>query len=148
MLYLIVKACVSGLLIAVVSEISKRSPAVGAIVLSLPLISILGFIWLWKDTGDTLRIASLAEGTFWYILPTLPMFLLFPVLLRHGIGFWMGLTTSCALTIALYFVTAQVLGRFGINLRRDTPLPIIPAVRRKPFDDPAWLFDLGEPNNK
>jgi hypothetical protein len=116
MLYLIVKAGISGLLIAAVSEISKRNPAVGAIVLSLPLISILSFIWVWKDTGDTLRIASLAEGTFWFILPTLPMFLILPILLRHGISFWIGLTASCALTIVLYFVTAQVLGRFGINI--------------------------------
>jgi hypothetical protein len=116
MLYLIVKAGISGLLIAAVSEISKRSPAIGAIVLSLPLVSILSFVWVWKDTGDTLRIASLAEGTFWFILPTLPMFFIFPMLLRHGISFWIGLMASCALTIALYFVTAQVLGRFGINI--------------------------------
>jgi hypothetical protein len=116
MLYLIVKAGISGLLVAAVSELSKRSPAVGAIVLSLPLISILSFVWVWKDTGDAFRIASLAEGTFWFILPTLPMFLIFPMLLRHGISFWMGLSASCALTIALYFVTAQVLATFGIKI--------------------------------
>jgi hypothetical protein len=116
MLYLIVKAGISGLLIAAVSEIGKRNPAMGAVVLSLPLISILSFIWVWKDTGDELRIASLAESTFWFILPTLPMFLILPTLMRHGIGFWATLGLSCAATVVLYFMTAWLVGKFGIDL--------------------------------
>jgi hypothetical protein len=114
--YLIIKAALSGLLIGAVSEIAKRSPGVGAIILSLPLISILSFIWLWRDTGDEFRIASLAETTFWFILPTLPMFLVLPMLIRHGIGFWTSLAASCGITIILYFLTAWVVGKFGINM--------------------------------
>jgi hypothetical protein len=60
-----------------VSEIAKRSPAFGALVASLPLVSLLAIIWLWRDTGDTVRIANHAEATFWYVLPSMPMQRLF-----------------------------------------------------------------------
>ena len=114
--YLIAKAALSGLIIAVVSEIAKRSPPLGALVVSLPLVSILAIIWLWRDTGDTERIAALMVSTFWYVLPSLPMFLLMPALLRNGVGFVPSLAVSCALTILLYLLTAWALSKFGINL--------------------------------
>ena len=90
MLYLAVKALISGVIIAAVSEMAKRSPGIGALILSLPLISILAFIWLWRDTADKEGIAALAQSTFWFVLPTLPMFLVLPALLRSGMGFWAG----------------------------------------------------------
>ncbi|MGH6743128.1 MAG: DUF3147 family protein [Bradyrhizobium sp.] len=116
MLYLAVKALISGVIIAIVSEIAKRSPGVGALILSLPLISILAFIWLWRDTGDQEGIAALAQSTFWFVLPTLPMFLVLPALLRGGVGFWAALGLSCLMTMALYAVMVWALGRFGITL--------------------------------
>ena len=116
MLYLAVKAALSGVLAASVSEIAKRSPAFGALVASLPLISIMAVIWLWRDTGDNQRIASHMEATFWYVLPSLPMFLVMPAMLRSGVGFWPSLAASCALTVGLYFITAWTLAKFGINL--------------------------------
>jgi len=116
MLYLILKAALSGLIIMAVSEIAKRSPAFGALVASLPLVSLLAIIWLWRDTGDTARIANHAEATFWYVLPSLPMFLAFPYMLRSGVGFWWALVASCALTVVLYFITVVVAERFGVSL--------------------------------
>ncbi len=116
MLYFIFKAALSGLIIAVVSEVARRSTAFGALVASLPLISIMAVIWLWRDTGDEARIASQMEATFWYVLPSLPMFLLVPALLRGGIGFWPALGAGCLLTFVLYLVTAWALARFGIQL--------------------------------
>lgn len=116
MLYLAVKAALSGIIIAVVSEVARRQPALGALIVSLPLVSILGILWLWHDTGDAGRIAAHAQATFWYVLPTLPMFLLVPALLRSGVGFWAALGAGCALTIALYLVMIWVLARFGIAL--------------------------------
>jgi hypothetical protein len=115
-LYFVVKCLLSGVIIAVVSEVAKRSPAFGALIVSLPLVSLLGILWLWRDTGDAERIASHAESTFWYVLPSLPMFLVLPAMLRAGVGFWPGLTASCALTVVLYFITAWALAKFGINL--------------------------------
>ncbi|MDR3498460.1 MAG: DUF3147 family protein [Parvibaculum sp.] len=116
MLYPVIKALLSGVIIMAVSEIAKRNPALGALVVSLPLVSILAILWLWNDTGDTERIAAHAEATFWYVLPSLPMFLAFPALLRHGTGFWPALALSCILTFLLYLGTVWIAARFGVRL--------------------------------
>jgi hypothetical protein len=76
--YLLVRTLISACLIVAVAELAKRSPAFGALVASLPLVSVLAMIWLWRDTGDAARMAAYAEATFWYVLPCLPMFLLIP----------------------------------------------------------------------
>ena len=65
---------------------ARRSPSLGALIVSLPLVSLLGILWLWRDTGDIGRIADHAESTFWYVLPSLPMFLVLPAMLRAGMG--------------------------------------------------------------
>jgi hypothetical protein len=116
MFYFLTKAALSGLLAAIVSDVAKRSPAFGALVASLPLISIMAVIWLRRDTADATRVASQMEATFWYVLPSLPMFLLTPAMLRGGIGFWPSLAAGCVLTFALYLIAASILGRFGIQL--------------------------------
>ena len=116
MFYLLTKAALSGLTAAIVSEIAKRSPAFGALVASLPLISVMAVIWLWRETADTARIAAHMEATFWYVLPSLPMFLLIPAMLRGGVSFWLSLVAGCVLTSVLYVVTASILSRFGIQL--------------------------------
>lgn len=116
MFYLAVKALLSGVIIMAVSEIAKRSPGFGALIASLPLISVLAIIWLWRDTSDVERIASHAEATFWYVLPTLPMFLALPYMLRQGVGFWPALAAACLLTIVLYLAAAWLAARFGVNL--------------------------------
>ena len=116
MLYLIIKAALSGVIVMAVSEIARRSPALGALVVSLPLVSLLAILWLWRDTHDTGRIAAHAEATFWYVIPSLPMFLAFPWMLRHGSGFWIALGAACLLTIALYGLTLLIAARFGVRL--------------------------------
>jgi hypothetical protein len=116
MIYLAVKALLSGVIIAIVSEVAKRSPAAGALLASLPLVSVLAMIWLWRDTGDTARIAAHAQATFWYVLPSLPMFLALPLMLRSGVNFWIALALSIGLTAVLYLATAAALRRFGYVL--------------------------------
>ncbi len=116
MLYLFLKAAISGVLIAVISEIAKRSPAAGALIASLPMVSILGMIWLWQGTRDPERMAAHAGATFWFVLPSLPMFLAMPWLLRHGVGFWVALGAGCALTILLYGAMVWIGPRFGLRL--------------------------------
>lgn len=116
MLYLAAKALLSGLIIAAVSEIAKRSPALGALVLSLPLVSVLAFIWLWRESSDPEGIAALSQSTFWFILPTLPMFLVLPALLRNGVSFFAALGLSCLLTMILFAAMVWTLGRFGVTL--------------------------------
>ena len=116
MLYLLIKAGISGLIVAVVSEIARRSPGVGALIVSLPLVSILAMIWLWRDTADPQRLAAHAGATFWYVLPSLPMFLLMPALLRRGAGFWPALGAGCLLTVALYAAMVTLGPRLGLRL--------------------------------
>ncbi len=115
MIYLIIKALLSGIIIMIVSEVSRRNPNIGGLIASLPLISILAFIWLWRDTSDTEKIAAQAEATFWYIFPSIPMFLALPAMLRSGVGFWAALSIACVLTLALYSATIWVLPRIGVN---------------------------------
>ena len=88
----------------------------GALIVSLPLVSILGILWLWHDTSDAERIAAHAQSTFWYVLPTLPMFLVMPAMLRQGAGFWPTLAACCVLTFVLYLGTIWLLGKFGVTL--------------------------------
>ena len=116
MLFATFKALLSGILIAIVSETAKRSAAFGALIASLPLVSVISMIWLWQETKDTDRLANHAEATFWFVLPSLPMFLVLPALLRHGIGFYPALGASCLLTVTLYFVMLFILEKFGIKL--------------------------------
>jgi hypothetical protein len=116
MAYLIIKAALSGILVLVVSEVARRSPGVGGLIASLPLVSILAIIWLWRDTSDVERIARHAQGTFWFVLPSLPMFLVLPPLLRHGTPFWLALGACIILTMTLYGVTVWLLPKVGITL--------------------------------
>ena len=116
MLYLAVKAVLSGILIAIISEVAKRYPGIGGLIASLPLVSVLGMIWLWRDKPDAANMASHAEATFWFVLPSLPMFLLIPVMLRHGFGFWLSLIAGCLLTIGLYGIMIWVGPRLGLRL--------------------------------
>ena len=115
-MFALLKAAISGILIAIVSETAKRSPAFGALIASLPLVSVISMIWLWHETEDSKRIADHAEATFWYVLPSLPMFLVLPYLLRSGMTFYAALGLSCLLTIILYTCMIFVLRRFGIEL--------------------------------
>ena len=116
MLYLIVKAGISGVIIAMVSEVAKRSPGFGALIASLPLVSVLGMMWLWRDTADPQRLAAHAQATFWFVLPSLPMFLAIPAMLRRGIAFWPALGLGCALTIALYLLMTWIGPRLGLRI--------------------------------
>ena len=116
MVWYITKLFLTAGIIVVISEVSKRLPLLGSLIASLPLISVLGMVWMYGETKDLIRIADHAEGTFWYVLPSLPMFLLMPFLLRKGISFSAALSAGIALTGVLYFLMTKVLAKFGMNL--------------------------------
>jgi hypothetical protein len=112
---LVARALLAGLVIAAISEIGRRLPA-AALVASLPLISVLGMIFLWHARPDAENMAIHAQATFWYVLPSLPMFLVIPYLLRSGWPFWLSLVLGCALTVALYLGMVAISPRFGLRL--------------------------------
>lgn len=116
MLYLFVKAALSGVIVAAASEVARRWPGWGALIVSLPLVSVLAMLWLWRDTHDTERLAAHVQSTFWFVLPSLPMFLLMPAMLRQGVSFGLSLLAGCALTTALYLLMVAIGPRYGLKL--------------------------------
>ena len=113
---LLAKALLAGAMIAAISEIGKRLPAMAALVASLPLVSVLGMIFLWFARPDADNMAEHSAATFWYVLPSLPMFLAIPWMLRSGVNFWLALAIGCALTVGLYLLMMQLGPRFGLKL--------------------------------
>ena len=116
MLYLLVKAAVSGVLIAIISEVARRNPGWGGLIASLPLVSLLAIVWLWRDTHDPERVAEQAVSTFWFVLPSLPLFLVLRLLIRSGWGFWPAVLLSCLVTLGLYAAMIAVSARLGLRL--------------------------------
>jgi hypothetical protein len=116
MLYTALKVLLTAVLVVAISEVAKRSTVLGGIIASLPLTSLLAFIWLYGETGDTAKIASLSTSVFWYVLPSLVLFLALPMLLARGFGFWPSLAIASALTFAAYLVMTALLARFGVTL--------------------------------
>jgi hypothetical protein len=113
---IIAKALLAGAMIAAISEIGKRLPATAAIVASLPLVSVLGMIFLWHAKPDSENMAVHVQATFWYVLPSLPMFLLIPLMLRAGANFWIALGVGCAITVGLYLLMVHFGPRFGLRV--------------------------------
>ncbi|MEL1252112.1 DUF3147 family protein [Aurantiacibacter gilvus] len=112
----IAKALLAGAMIAAIAEIGKRLPTMAALVASLPLVSILGMIFLWHARPDAENMARHSEATFWFVLPSLPMFLLIPLMLRQGLPFWLALAVGCTVTVGLYLLMVQFGPRLGIRL--------------------------------
>ena len=116
MAYYLVKVVVSALLIVAIAEISKRSSLIGALLASIPLVSVLAMIWLYIDTRDVDKVAALASGIFWLVLPSLALFIALPLLLRQGFNFYLSLGLSIAITVACYGAMLAALRQFGVDL--------------------------------
>ena len=116
MLYLLIKAGISGVIVAAVSEVAKRFPGFGGLIASLPLVSVLGMMWLWRDTHDPERMIAHVSGTLWFIAPSLPMFVLIPAVMKRGIEFWPALAAGCVLTMVLYAWMVWAAPKFGVTL--------------------------------
>jgi hypothetical protein len=116
MLYLVIKALLSGAIVAAVSEIARRYPGWGGLVASLPLTSLLAMVWLFRDTRDAARVAELSVSTFWFFLPSVPLFVALPLLIRSGVTFWVSMALCVAGTLALYAAWFWAAPRMGIKL--------------------------------
>ena len=115
MTYLIIKYFITAAVVVLVSEFAKSSDKLGGLIASLPLVTVLTLIWLFIEKQPTTKIANHAYYTFWYVIPTLPMFLLFPYLLPKW-GFWPTLLSCIVMTLVIFYVYAIVLKNFGIDL--------------------------------
>jgi len=110
MLYLI-KTLIAALIIVAVGEVSRRSSVLAAFLLALPIVSITALVWIYIDSKDKVKIADISYETFWYVIPTLPMFLLLSWLLRNEYHFYLSLFLCCVLTAALFAITQYLLLR-------------------------------------
>ena len=116
MIYYLVKIAVTTILIVAISEIAKRSSFVGAILASIPLVSVLAMLWLYIDTKDVTRVSALSTSVFWLVLPSLALFLALPLLLKQGLNFYLSIGISIALTVTCYWLMVTTLNHFGIKL--------------------------------
>ena len=113
MTFLLTKYAITAFVIVLVSEVAKRSDKAGALIASLPLVTVLVMIWLYTEKQGTEKIANHAYYTFWYVLPTLPMFLAMPLLLNSGMNFWFALAICVLLTLACFAVTIVLAKQIG-----------------------------------
>ncbi len=115
MYWIITKYLITAAVVVAVSEVAKRSDRLGALLASLPLVTLLALTWLYIEKQPTEKIANHAWYTFWYVVPTLPMFLAFPALLTR-FGFWPALGLSAVITIVCFAAFAACVKPFGIRL--------------------------------
>lgn len=116
MTYLAVKVAITSILIVAISEIAKRSSLLGAILASIPLVSVLAMVWLYAETKDVAKVGALASSIFWLVLPSLALFIALPLLLRQGVNFYLSMALSIGLTAVCYYAMVSLLRQFGISL--------------------------------
>ncbi len=116
MLYYALKLVISALIIVAITEIAKRSSSFAALLAALPLTSLLAFMWMHVEGAESGRIAELSGQIFWLVMPSLVLFLLLPLLIRQGVGFWLSLAVSVAATAGCYLAMLPVLRKFGVQL--------------------------------
>lgn len=115
MLYVATKYLVTAALVVAISEVAKRSDRLGALIASLPLVTLLTLFWLYFEKQPAEKVTNHAYYTFWYVLPTLPIFLVFPFLLQR-LGFWGALLVSVLVTVVCFVLFALLVRRFGVEL--------------------------------
>ncbi len=116
MVYYLVKIAVTTILIVAISEVAKRSSFAGAILASIPLVSVLAMIWLYLDTRSVDKVSALSTSVFWLVLPSLVLFVALPVLLKQGLNFYLSMGISITLTVMCYGLMVLALNQFGIKL--------------------------------
>jgi hypothetical protein len=116
MMLALTKYAVTAFVIVVVSEIAKRSDKMGALISSLPFVTIMVMIWLYVEKQGSQKIGNHAYYTFWYVIPTLPMFLIMPRLMTKGCNFWLALGICAFVTVGCFILTALIARRFGVDL--------------------------------
>ena len=113
--WLVTKYLITAAVVVLVSEVAKRSDRLGGLFAALPLVTVLALIWLYVERQPQSKIANHAWYTFWYVVPTLPMFLAVPMLLPR-LGFWPTLLACVVITVVCFWLFALLVRRFGIEL--------------------------------
>lgn len=116
MVYYVLKIAITTALIVLISEIAKRSTFLGAVLASIPVVSVLAMIWIYTETKDIEKISQFSISVFWLVIPSLVFFILLPLLLKKGIGFYMSLGVSALITLIVYYAMISVFEKIGMKL--------------------------------
>ena len=105
----IIKILISAFIILVATEVSKKSTLLSSIIIAIPLVSIVSLTWIWFETKDLNKISTLSTQIFWFVIPSLPMFLLLPFFLNKGLSFYISMIISCGITIILFYIMQRLI---------------------------------------
>ena len=114
-MYLILKTLISAIIIVVVSEIAKKYTWTAAIIVSLPLTSLLAFVWLYWDTKDTQKVIELSYSTIVMSIPSFVFFIVLPLLLKFKQNFILSIIVSILSTALAYIIFMFIVKKFNIN---------------------------------
>jgi hypothetical protein len=114
--YYLIKIVITTALIIAISEIAKRSSVIGALLASLPIISLIAIIWLYVETKDVDKVSALTTSIFWLVLPSLVLFVALPILLKQGLDFYLSIAISVGLTAIAYYFLFVLLSQYGVKL--------------------------------
>ena len=113
---LVIRAIMTALLVVLIAWVARKSPNLGGLIASIPLISTLGMVWLWHDTQDAAKVADYSLSALIFFIPSIPMFIIIPLLLRQGYDFWPVLAAALLTTMALYWLTSRIAASYGMEL--------------------------------
>jgi hypothetical protein len=116
MTYLALRAALTALLVVAITLVARKSPNLGGLIASIPLVSTLGMVWLWHDSHDAAKVADYSVSALVYFLPSIPMFVFIPLMLRGGFDFWPVLIAALIGTMALYWLTSRIAAAYGLAL--------------------------------
>ncbi len=116
MIYYVIKIAITTILIIAISEIAKRSSFLGAVLASIPLVSVLAMVWLYVDTKDVGKVTALANSVFWLALPSLVLFISLPLLLKMGLHFYSSISLAIVFTVVAYWLMVVALNQYGVEL--------------------------------
>ena len=116
MTYYITKLLITTFLIVLISEIGKRYSLAGALLAAIPLVSILAMTWMYVDTNEATSAVEFSKRIVWLIAPSMTLFIVFPILIKKGVGFYPSMFVATVMTIFAYYSVIFVLEKFGIKL--------------------------------
>ena len=114
-MYIVIKTLISALIIVAVSEIAKKYTWTAAIIVSLPVTSLLAFVWLYWDTKDYQKVIDLSYSTLIMTVPSVVFFIILPTLLKFKQNFIFSIIVSIISTAIAYAIFMYIIKKFNLN---------------------------------
>ena len=109
-MFIVLKIIITAVIIVIITEIAKFNDRMGGLIAALPITTFIIFFWLHFENNSVEKISNHASYTLLYVLPTLPMFLVFPYLINK-FGFYWSIIISAVITtffiVLVHFLTKK-----------------------------------------